>query len=419
MNHWIGIYLEDMQPAADTVVAWGVFDDAGHTVSFGQDPLGRVRELTGPQPEPLPVKVFVNGVSVMLTEVNIPSREAAHRRKALPFMVEDQLIGDLRQTHLAVAPVTYGDSVPVAVVSHAQMIAWLEVLHACGLSPEAIIPDQLALPREPGSVFVLLHGDRALVRFGDCRGIGVQLGNLEQMLEMALTQRAMPCSRIEIAVCATAPEDMERADRIAGEIGRLLDRPIRRTNFKEDLLEVLAAAVRSPVPPLNLCQGGYSVDRHGGVAYWRSAWISAAASLLLFLLSCYGAGWYMNQRAVATNDESRALFKRMFPDEHRIMNLRRQAEARLAADGGGSAGPIGGFAALARSIRDPGVAGATLQSLRYQGDGGTVTAEVSAPSIAQINRLQEALGDGGAEVKLLGASEEGGSARGRLELRVQ
>ena len=103
----------------------------------------------------------------MLTEVNIPSRQAAHLRKALPFMIEEQLAGDLRQTHLAVAPHRHGDSVPVAVVAHAQMIAWLEALHATNLSPLTVIPEQLLLPREPGSISAHIHGDRALVRLGD------------------------------------------------------------------------------------------------------------------------------------------------------------------------------------------------------------------------------------------------------------
>lgn len=421
MNNWLGIHIEHKQPGEDTIVAWALFDANRRMLTQGQGPLGRVRAQAGREAEKADVYVFVPGSAVNLAEVAIPSRQAAHLRKALPFMIEDYVAGDLRQTHLAIAPQRFGDSVPVGIVAHSQMIAWLEVLHAAGLSPVAMIPEHLLLPREPGAIFVHVHFSRAHVRLGDCRGIVVELENVALMLELALQQRAMPCKHIEISACAASGEDMQNADRLAEQVERRLQRPVRRTNYKETLVELLCAMVNGPIPVLNLCQGGYRVSGRAGDggARWTVTWLAAAASVAIFMLGCVTAGWTMDRQARATHDEALALFRKMFPDERRVINLRRQAESRLAAGRSGASDAMRSLAALSAALGNPEVNGTTVRALKYSADGGGLGAELNAPQLAQLNRLEQLLGEAGLTAKLLSASEEGGVATARLELRTQ
>jgi general secretion pathway protein L len=421
VKNWLGIHLEHKAPDEATPVAWALFGGDNRLITQGQGPLGRVRAQAGREAEKAEVYVYVPGSSVNLAEVSIPSRQIAHLRKALPFMIEDFIAGDLRQTHLAVAPQRFGDSVPVAIVSHAQMIAWLEALHGAGLSPAAIIPEHLLLSRDPGSIFVHVHFSRAHVRLGDCRGIVVELENLVMMLDLALQQRAMPCSRIEISACATNGEDMANADRLAAEVSERLERPVRRTNYKETLVELLSTNARGPHAVLNLCQGGYRVSaaRGEGRRRWTSVWLSAAASIAVFILGCVVAGWLMEREALEVRDQTVATFRKMFPDEGRIVNLRRQAETRLAAGSGGASDVMRGMAALAGSLGNSEVVGVTVEGLRYSADGGALGVELHATSLAQIDQLEQLLAGAGMSAKVLSASEEGGVASARVELRAQ
>ena len=420
MKNWLGIHLESNQPDSATPVSWVLYGGE-RLLAHGCDALGEVRNAGGPDAEKAEVHVFVPGTAVMLTEVNIPSRDAAHLRKALPFMIEEQLAGDLRQTHLAVAPQRHGDGVPVAVVSHGQMISWLEALHAANLSPVAVIPEQLLLPREPGSIFVHIHGDRALVRLGDCRGVVLELENLITILEVSVTHRAMPCSRIEISTCAGVVADEEQADVLGAAIAKRLDRPVRRTNYTESLVELLAFAARGPHAVLNLCQGGYRVDARGGETGtpWRITWIAAAASVLVFVLCCLVSGALMERQARNTHEEAIALFRSMFPDERRIVNLRRQAEGRITAAKSTSGGSLRGVAALAGTLGNAELDGISAQALRFDEDDGALSADLSAPSLSQIDRLGELLGAAGLGSRVLSASEESGLANARLELRTR
>ncbi len=420
MKNWLGIHLESNQPDSATRVAWVLYGGE-QQLAHGCDALGEVRAAAGPEAGKAEVHVFVPGTGVMLTEVNIPSRQAAHLRKALPFMIEEQLAGDLRQTHLAVAPHRHGDSVPVAVVSHAQMISWLEALHATNLSPLAVIPEQLLLPREPGSISAHIHGGRALVRLGDYRGVVVELENLVTILDISVTHRAMPCSRIEISSCAALVADEEQADALGAAIAERFDRPVRRIRYAESLVELLASTARGPEAGLNLCQGGYRGDARAAEssAQWRVTWLTAAACLLVFVLSCLVSGVMMERQARSTHDETVTLFRTLFPDERRIINLRRQAESRIAAAASNRGGSLRGITALAGTLDNAELAGIDVQALRFDGDDGVLNADLKAPSLSQIDKLGELLGATGISSRVLSASEEGGLASARLELRTR
>lgn len=418
-KNWLAVHLEHKMPDENTVVAWALMDSANTLLCQGQGPLGRVRVQAGPAAEKAEVVIFVPGSAVNLAEVNIPSRQSAHIRKALPYMIEDQVAGDLRQTHLAISPQRFGDSVPVGIVAHSQMIAWLEVLHAAGLSPVAMIPEHLLLPREPGSIFVHVHWSRSHVKLGVCRGIVVENENVALMLGLALKQRAMPCSRIEISACAASPDDIARADLLATEVEQSLQLPVRRTNYTETLVELLARQARGADPILNLCQGGYRPAGGGSESAgdWGRAWIAAAAGFAVFAIVSMGSAWSLESRALETYDASVKEFRRMFPDEHRIVNLRRQAERRLAAGTAKGSDGMRSLAALASAMAEPELQGISVKNLRYDSASGALGAEVNAPAMAQLDKLGQVLGSAGASARVLSASEDAGLASARLELR--
>lgn len=419
MKNRIGLHLEHAQPTAESSVAWALFDAESRLLDRGVSTLARVRADAGPAADEAEIFAYVLGTGVMMTEVNIPSRQAKHMRKALPYMIEEHVIGDLRQTHLAVGPQQPAGSVAVAVVAHAQMIAWLEALHGAGLSPTALIPEQLLLPREPGSIYVHIHRERALVRLADCLGLVVAPENLALVLELALSQHPLPCSRIELSACADAPADVECADVLGQQVERRLERPVVRSNYRESLVELLSLGAHAPQVCLNLCRGGYRMDPRGADerAQWRRAGAAIAAGLALFVAVNVAAGAILESGAQRTRGAAQALFHEMFPEERRIINLRRQAESRLAAARAGGGDAIAALAALGRVMAAPEAAGVRLQGLEYEATDGALSAALSASSLEQLYQLEKLPGAAGAT--LLAPAEEAGTASARLELRAR
>ncbi|MFM7785773.1 MAG: hypothetical protein ACKPE6_14215, partial [Gammaproteobacteria bacterium] len=70
-------------------------------------------------------------------------------------------------------------------------------------------------------------------------------------------------------------------------------------------------------------------------------------------------------------------------------------------------------------IASPEAAGVSLQSLRLDANGSGIGIELKAPSLAQLDRLEQQLAQAGASAKVLSASEEGGIATARIDLRMQ
>ncbi len=420
MKPRIGLHLETPRPDATTPVAWVLLDAEARVLGRGRCALADVRQAAGPAAADAAVDVFVAGDAVMLTEVTIPSREAAHLRKALPFMVEEHVIGELRETHLAIPRTLHGDRVPVAVIAHAQMIAWLDALHGAGLSPATLIPEQLLLPRETGAVHVHLHGGRALLRLGDHRGMVVDAVNLVAVLALALAGDRLPCSRVELGACADSPEDGAMLPALAAAIEEQTGRPVVRTAFAEPLVEILAAGMHRGVPWIDLCQGGYAGARRDKLirTQWRRAGFAVAACLAVLLLGGGAVSAWLEHRAERTHEAAVARFRELFPDETRIVNLRRQAQARLAlaADAGG--GELQALAALARVLDAPDAEGVRVRGLEFRAQDGMLEADLAAASLERLYRLQ-ALADGAGISASLGEPlEEGGLASASLQLRV-
>jgi general secretion pathway protein L len=126
----------------------------------------------------------------------------------------------------------------------------------------------------------------------------------------------------------------------------------------------------------------------------------------------------MERQALEVRAEAVATFRKMFPDEKRIVNLRRQAETRLAAGSGGASDAMRGMAALAGSLASSEVSGVSVQEMRYSAEGDALGVEFRAASLAQIDRLEQLLAGAGMSAKVLSASEEGGVATARVELRA-
>ena len=100
-----------------------------------------------------------------------------------------------------------------------------------------------------------------------------------------------------------------------------------------------------------------------------------------------------------------------------LFRSRRQAERRLAAGSSKGSEAVRSLAALAAAMATPELSGVAVKSLRFDAANGALGAEVSAPAMAQLDKLGQVLGTSGASARVLSASEDGGLASARLELR--
>lgn len=132
------------------------------------------------------VVVLVPAQDVLLLDVQLPKMSRTRLLQALPFALEDELIDDVESSHF-VPGLVEGECLPVAVVSHEKMQAWLARLKAWHIQAEVFLPAQLALPTEKKCWYIAI-ADLVIVRTGNAQGFACDFENIETLLQCVLAK---------------------------------------------------------------------------------------------------------------------------------------------------------------------------------------------------------------------------------------
>jgi len=156
--------------------AYALVGDAGNLLQQGASALGSLADLVGAARR---VVLLLAAADVTLLQAKAPPLSPARLKEALPGLVEEQVLGDPADCVLAAGP---ADTQGVRTVAVAQR-AWLErlaqALLAQGAHSIALLPAQLCLPYQPGTVTAALAvsdaGYELAMRAAQSAGCGMTL----------------------------------------------------------------------------------------------------------------------------------------------------------------------------------------------------------------------------------------------------
>ncbi|MFZ4790190.1 MAG: type II secretion system protein GspL [Candidatus Competibacteraceae bacterium] len=316
------------------------------------------------------------GETITLHPIPLPSRKRSTWARAVPYALEDALADDIETLHFALAAAPDDGRLPVAVIAHAQLRAWLETCSAAGLSPVAVVPEPLLLPWQPGDWSVLLEERRAVVRTGRWDGFAADRETLDFILNQALAE-AGDAKPQRLRVWGGPPPERVGTDLIWQEEGPA-----------EPLL--LFTTMAQPVI-LNLLQGPYSRQAHWGrrLQPWRAAAMLAGIWLLIQGVTQVYDYQRLRQELSTLQTGMEQAYKDAVPGATRIVNPKAQLEARLrelTPSGGG-----GGFLDLLYRGGQPltGFSELTLRGLSYR--DGQLDLALDGGSPAVLDRLRQQL----------------------------
>jgi len=364
---------------------WARVDAAARLVEGPRRGLPSPEQVAGAR-----LVVLAPGEQVLLTRARVPTRNPSRLRRALPYAVEDRLLGDADTQHAAAGTADGRDGVLAAVVERSRMRDWLGRLAKAGLQPDAMIPEPLALPRAEGSAgSVLLEDGRMLYRAGDGTGFAAETDWAADLLDDG-----------EPKVVYRAP-GAATAEAFSGTGAHQLDEP------------VLAWMARGLDPGIDLLQGDFRPVSRGGVGrLWR---IAAALVLAWGVLELAFAGadyWRLARASDQLEMQITRVFQQTFPGA-RVVDARAQMAQHLAALGA----PDGGALNLLRRVA-PVLAsrpGLSLESVEYR--DGELTLSLRAGSLADLDSLRSALaGQGGLHAELASATASDKGVDGRLTI---
>lgn len=252
--------------------------------------------------------VWVPTQKVIMTDVLVPGKRKAHWMAALPYALEEALSDAVENYHFVAFNRSADDQVSVAVVNHDDMRNWQLLVESYGLKHVQLVPDCFRIPAVVSENELQVawgvqnEQDQVLARTGINQGFAAQSAWYPAIKQQFLT----------------------------GMQGRAVD--------EQSVPELLSSSQQNlaQVMKLSLSQGSYKAAGSGGGSWYQWRWVAIMAGLVFGLLLAMQivATQQLKQQSQYTQKQSEALFKKMFPETKRIVNIKSQTITKLRQTSG-------------------------------------------------------------------------------------
>jgi general secretion pathway protein L len=353
--------------------------------------------------------VWTPAADTVLTTATLPTRSRRKITQALPFALEDRLLGDPETLHFAYRNESDG-SLSVAVTAQERLRHWMDSLAQAGIQPVMLCPTTLLVPWALDCWSLLFATDEVLVRTGGASGFvtPLSLPAPPPLLVASLQEAARAQKSPESLVVFNAPANFP-----AEAWSAQLQVPVRVE--KESIWDKQG----EPLASLNLMQGQF--EQKGQISQSLRPYLPAAAMLLVWLLGNLGVGlsdwWKLRQQHQEYTREMSSLLLSSFPETKTVLDpaaqMQRSIDALLARTGKRDRDLLPLLYKTSTALRaDPRV---RLRGLRYADH--SLTLELTWPTPSTPDAIRAALEAAGLRAEVLAVTPRAGEVDGRVRLQ--
>jgi general secretion pathway protein L len=397
-------------------LAWLLLDRSGELVSQGSGDLNMLERLVDLKTlqDPSDVVLLVPTEHCLSIRCTVPGRTAGQMRRALPYVVEEFVAGDIDAMHIASGPIRRGEPVDVVLIERAVLQSWLEGLAKHGLIAGYATADAALLASMQGQATLLFDDDRVLVRSVD-QVAAIESDALKLVLE-SLAATADASGIRFVAVNGRVPELMR------AEVSQATEHAVEWIDTESDVtvLAHLAAAFPGKPPAINLLQGTLSPPKQPSGAWSRWRGVAALIGIWLVVLVASEAvrGAWASHRAALLTEQIESRFKTYFPNERRIpgKDAYSQMSSRIGARGTSESTFLLLLGHLANGLAaNP---GAQLRSINFNDGRAELGAEVAVAGFEALETLKAAWTKEGVSVDVSSAEQQDQQVHARIRLKA-
>ncbi len=348
------------------------------------------------------------GADVRLLRLAISAEEKKHIARSLPFMLEEQVAADIEELHFASVALDRLD-LAVAVCRVERMQAWQALLQDFP-GVRQWVPEPLLLPWQEGEWCIVLDGDTAIVRTGECEGFSIERAMLPLLLAAELEEvKDRPEQPAVIFYGGEQEADLAMLPAELRERAQW-----RRGNFSKALMLAEADA-----PVLNLLQGEFASRLPLG-RWWREWRAVAAVFALAFglqLVAAYADYLSLRRDNLALRGAVEQSYRQAYP-KGAVVDAEKQLRRQLNALRG--SGEASGFVQLVNRVGQviANSAGTSIASINYNSNdgGGEMRMNILAADFETVERVRADINKAGLQAIMENSSAQGDRVRARLRV---
>jgi general secretion pathway protein L len=407
-------------------------EEAAEWIAVDSTGARRSEPVTGPLVEALndvgerDVIVLVPGTEVLTTSVDIPVKGGARLQAALPYALEEQLAEDIEDLHFAAGTRRSSGMIPVAVVNRERLSAWIDLLHAAGISASSMIPDNYGLARIPGTISLLVADDQVMINDGADIELVMQgvnpgdalaaIGALDDRDDDADSTGRPTMPRHVLVYCDPEQEQRHQHEWLAirHEMESL------DVNLLPDGIMPRLAVTVATGAGVNLLQGefGAKTEYAGLLRPWRYA------AILLLALGVVGIGakatdYYVLKRQEADlRQQFEAEYRQIAPGATAVQDPARLVDTLKNRAGRSGSPPVflQTMEQLARALQQN--REATVDAISFR--AGVVDVRLSAPNVSTLDNIQRVIGETGQfEAAIQSTDQDGDRVSSRIQIKVR
>jgi general secretion pathway protein L len=346
----------------------------------------------------------VPGVDTRLCQLTISKEERKHLEKSLPFMLEEDLVGDIEDSHFAW---TLHDKLEliVAVCSKSNMHHWQGIV-ADFPGVNRWLPECMLLPWQSGEWCVLIEEGLAVVRSGLYAGLSIEKDMLPFVLAAAIKEGAeLPQAIIVYG------QDQEKDT-------ALIPEEIRdRVQWRRGELGSALLLAQSPSLSPNLLQGEFAVRLP--LARWWKQWRTVAAVIALAFCAQLAATYAEFASLQSENQALRLaveqIYRKAYP-KGALVDAEKQLNRQLGALQGST--QASGFVSLISKVGKviSTTPGTTISSMNYSDKSDEVRLNITANNYEVVDEIRTALNRAGMSATMESSNAQGEKVQARMRV---
>lgn len=324
--------------------------------------------------------------------------KGARLRAALPFALEEQVADEIENLHFAPGNRRANGDLPVTVVAHDRMDAWVERLREAGIRPARLVPEEHGLAVVPNTLSLLVAEDQLVFNDGASLEFVMQgVTPIDALMAAGIVgddgraEAAKDVSKHLLVYCEPAAE--QRFEQDWNRLRQHLD-SVDINLLPDGALPRLAVTVASGAG-VNLLQGRYGESTDAGAILrpWRYAAMLLVALGALGMLGKAIDYYRLTSEEAALKEQFTAEYRKIRPDDTReVMDPMGTVTSIRRSFGAGGSAPavfLPSLQQLAAALKEN--EEAEILAISYR--AGVIDVRLTAPDVATLDKIEKSIAE--------------------------